>query len=79
MSYWGSHSIDLIYSLYTLVTAETRENKRDEIIKFYHDEFAATLKKIGYLKKIPTLHELQMEILKNGFLGNRRIPLTNYI
>ncbi|XP_053693605.1 uncharacterized protein LOC128741668 [Sabethes cyaneus] len=68
ISQWGSPAIDIIYSLYMLCSTETRENHRDEIIKFYYDEFAASLNKFGHLGKIPSLLDLHVEILKCGHL-----------
>ncbi|XP_062551178.1 uncharacterized protein LOC134216255 [Armigeres subalbatus] len=68
MSFWGTPACDIIYSLYNTCSIETRDNHRDELIKFYHDEFTATLNNLGYLKKIPTLVDLHVEILKCGYL-----------
>ncbi|XP_058822378.1 uncharacterized protein LOC131683969 [Topomyia yanbarensis] len=68
LSIWGTPAIDIIYSLYLMCSAETRNNHRDELIKFYYDEFVASLNKFGYLGKIPSLINLHVEILKNGHL-----------
>lgn len=43
--------------------------RRDEIIKYYYDEFTKTLKSVGFLGRIPTLLDLNLEILKNGAMG----------
>lgn len=48
--------------------AEARE-RRMELLQCYYTEFATTLKKLGYIGQIPTLHDLNMEILKNGTMG----------
>lgn len=68
ISFWGTPACDIIYSLYNTCSIETRDNHRDELIKFYHDEFTATLNNLGYLNKIPTLVDLHVEILKCGYL-----------
>lgn len=68
ISCWGSPALDIIYSLYNTCSVETRDNHRDELIKFYHDELTATLNKFGYLKKIPTLLDLHVEVVKCGHL-----------
>ncbi|KAL1390271.1 hypothetical protein pipiens_012469 [Culex pipiens pipiens] len=65
---WGTPAIDLIYSMYNAVDYETRNSHRDELIKFYYDEYVAALKRFGYLKKIPTLVDLHVEITKCGHL-----------
>ncbi|KAL1390272.1 hypothetical protein pipiens_012470 [Culex pipiens pipiens] len=68
ISMWGSPAVDLIYSMYNSVSYETRNSHRDELIKFYYDEFVAALNRFGYLKKIPTLVDLHVEITKCGHL-----------
>lgn len=65
---WGTPAIDLSYLIFSMANTEGRE-RREEIIQFYYDEFAATLKKVGYLGRIPTLLDLNLEILKNGGIG----------
>ncbi|XP_058453439.1 uncharacterized protein LOC131431630 [Malaya genurostris] len=68
VSVWGSPAIDVIYSLYNMCSSETRDNHRNELIKFYYDQFVASLNKFGYLGKIPPLINLHVEILKCGHL-----------
>lgn len=43
--------------------------RKTELILFYYNELVDTLRKMGYLSAPPTLLELQMELLQNGFLG----------
>lgn len=52
-----------------MASTETRDNHREELIKFYHDSFVDTLNKLGFLKPIPSLLELNVELLKNGLMG----------
>lgn len=51
-----------------VASEETRVNYRDEIISHYYDEFVKGLKNIGYMSHPPSLLELKIELLKNGFL-----------
>lgn len=51
-----------------MVGHEARE-RREELIRHYHDHFTKTLKNLGYLKSPPTLLDLQVELLKNGLIG----------
>uniref|UniRef100_A0A336M4W5 CSON009904 protein n=1 Tax=Culicoides sonorensis TaxID=179676 RepID=A0A336M4W5_CULSO len=62
---WGTPAIDLSYLLFSMANTEARE-RRNEIIQYYYDEFSSTLKKIGYLGNIPSLLDLNLEILKNS-------------
>ena len=55
----------MISALYNFVSSENRKH-RDELIAVYHQQFAESLKKFGYLKEIPSLVDLQVELLKNG-------------
>lgn len=64
---WGSPCIDIFYLLYMVASEEARES-RDEIVAHYYKEFVATLKNIGYMLKPPTILELNLELLKNGFM-----------
>ncbi|XP_038116385.1 uncharacterized protein LOC6043426 [Culex quinquefasciatus] len=79
LSSWGSPAVDIIYSLYQAVSVETRDNHRDELIKFYYDEFATALKKFDYGPKIPTLIDLRVEITRCGhlesFLSTTFLPM----
>uniref|UniRef100_A0A1Q3FRF5 Putative ecdysteroid kinase n=1 Tax=Culex tarsalis TaxID=7177 RepID=A0A1Q3FRF5_CULTA len=68
ISMWGSPAIDIIYSMYNAVNYETRNGHRDELIKFYYDEYVAALNRFGYLKKTPTLVDLHVEITRCGHL-----------
>lgn len=68
MSVWGTPAIDLIYALYNSASIATREGHRDELISFYHSQLVECLGKFGYLRKMPTLLEIHMEILKCGHL-----------
>ena len=66
MSVYASPCVDLFYALYNAISDKDRQTRRDEIIHYYHQEFTSTLKKFGFIKSIPSLAELQQELLKNG-------------
>jgi hypothetical protein len=51
-----------------VASQETREAHRDEIVQFYYSEFVKALKNVGYMTKPPGVLELNVELLKNGFL-----------
>lgn len=62
----ASPCVDLFYALYNMISDENRLAKRDEIIHVYHTEFQTSLKRFGYLGKIPSLLQLQMDLIKYG-------------
>uniref|UniRef100_A0A182Q4D1 CHK kinase-like domain-containing protein n=1 Tax=Anopheles farauti TaxID=69004 RepID=A0A182Q4D1_9DIPT len=68
MSVWTTPAVDLIYALYNTVSIDTREEHRNELISFYHQELIECLNKFGYMRKPPTLLQIQLEILKCGHL-----------
>ncbi len=68
ISIFSTPAIDLLYSLYEDLSTENRTKHRDDYIMHYHTEFAKALKSYGFLKKIPTLLDLHVELLKCGFL-----------
>lgn len=79
ISTWGTPAIDIIYSLYNSVSIETRDNHRNELLKFYYDEFVKALNMFGYSGRIPTMIDLRLEITKCGhletFLTTMFLPL----
>ncbi|CAO1423746.1 unnamed protein product [Diamesa serratosioi] len=66
LSVYASPCVDLYYALYNAISDEDRKTRRDEIIHYYHQEFTSTLEKLGFIKSIPSLAELQQDLLKNG-------------
>lgn len=58
--------VDLFYALYNLISDENRRTRRNEIIRDYHCEFAKTLKRLGFIGKVPSLLDLQMNLVKHG-------------
>lgn len=50
------------------MNADNLKKHREEIIAYYHQEFIATLKSVGYLGETPSLQDLHAELLKNGEL-----------
>lgn len=68
ISVLASPCIDLFYALYNKISDENRQTRRDEIIHFYCSEFASSLKRFGYIGKVPTLLDLNMELMKNGWM-----------
>lgn len=68
-SVYATPAIDLGFLLYVIGDDACREEHRDELLKEYHGEFKATLVNLGYLGAIPTLLDVQKEILRNGLMG----------
>lgn len=70
MGFWGSPVADLIYFLISSVSDEIKVECFDEFIEFYHIQLTDALKKLKYDKAIPTLPELQIDLLNKGTFGN---------
>uniref|UniRef100_A0A182KBX1 CHK domain-containing protein n=1 Tax=Anopheles christyi TaxID=43041 RepID=A0A182KBX1_9DIPT len=64
----GSPIIDLVYFLAASPALEVLEKHRDELVYIYHETLVLLLQKMGYIKSVPTLLELQVELLKHGSL-----------
>lgn len=80
-SIYATPAIDLVFLLYVIADSECRENHRDELLSVYHAQFRDTLIKLGFLRAIPTLMDVQVEVLRNGIMGKganrcRRFNLT---
>ncbi|XP_001648771.2 uncharacterized protein LOC5564426 [Aedes aegypti] len=65
--HWGSPAIDVLSLVDLIVDMETKMAHRNEIIYEYYQHFAMILRKIGYTGKIPSLVDLQVELLRKGF------------
>lgn len=65
---WATPAIDLYYLLYMVASDDVRIMHKDEILQSYHQSFTKTLEKFGYTYKIPTQHDLRLEMLKNQFI-----------
>lgn len=66
---WATPAIDLFYILYLVASTDIQRLYKTELITFYYNELKVTLKQMGYLSKIPSMLDLQLELLQNGFLG----------
>lgn len=71
--HWGSPAIDVLSLIDCIVDNGTKTAHRNEIIFEYHQHFAMILNKIGFLGKIPSLLDLQIELLRKGFHGRPQI------
>lgn len=69
LSCFNSPGIDLNFFFYGSLAEEVRVEYKMKLIKVYYENLSETLGKLGYKKPIPTLHEIHLEILKNGFNG----------
>lgn len=69
MPYFGSLGIDLNFFLYGSLMEETRISFSKKLIRIYHETLESVLKALKYEKKIPTLHDVHVEVLRNGFNG----------
>ncbi|XP_049284915.1 uncharacterized protein LOC125764588 [Anopheles funestus] len=70
---WTSPAIDLYYLLDMIPTQEVKDGHRSELIYMYYQQYTDLLKRLGYLGKIPTLLDLQIELL--GYAG---LELVHY-
>uniref|UniRef100_A0A182S765 CHK domain-containing protein n=1 Tax=Anopheles maculatus TaxID=74869 RepID=A0A182S765_9DIPT len=64
----GSPIIDLVYFLASSPAYDVQEKHRDELVYIYHETLVLLLQKMGYMKAVPSLLELQVELLKHGAL-----------
>lgn len=87
LSFVGSPAVDLIYLLYVVLDDESRDKYRDEIIAQYYEHFSGTLKALGIMGYIPSLLDLQLEMVRCGpleafmvlaFAGFFRIDYADY-
>jgi hypothetical protein len=69
LGYFGSPAIDLSYFFCTSTMEQLKERDFDQLLQHYHEELVLSLQKLDYKKRIPTLTDLQVELLKKGMVG----------
>lgn len=69
-SFWASPTNDILYFLLSSVSDDIKIDCFDEFIAFYHTQLTDALKKLKYDQHIPTLPELQIDMLSKGSFGN---------
>jgi hypothetical protein len=70
LSIFATPAIDIFYLLYMIASNDTREQHRQEILKYYFEVFQETVLKMGLMGgPAPSLLDFNVELLKNGFLG----------
>jgi Ecdysteroid kinase-like family len=62
----GTPLIDLFYFLTTSVAVGTLAVSRDELIYIYHETLSSVLKKLEFKGTIPTLNDIQVEMLRHS-------------
>uniref|UniRef100_A0A182XXG8 CHK domain-containing protein n=3 Tax=Anopheles stephensi TaxID=30069 RepID=A0A182XXG8_ANOST len=61
---WTSPAIDLYYLLDLIPTQEVKDKHRSELIYSYYQQYSDLLKRLGFKGKIPSLLDLQLELLR---------------
>ncbi|EDW67154.1 uncharacterized protein [Drosophila virilis] len=64
LSHVGPLVNDFLYAMYMLFSADDRGMRRDELISYYLEVFANTLKKIGYRGIAPSFDEFQRQMIE---------------
>ncbi|XP_041787141.1 uncharacterized protein LOC121602444 [Anopheles merus] len=65
---WTTPAVDLYYLLDMIPTQEVKDKHRSESIYMYYQQYSDLLKRLGYLGKIPSLLDLQIELLRHSGL-----------
>lgn len=71
---WLSPFYDLLYFFVTSTNHNLKENAFDSLIFCYHEELVKNLKRLKYTKRIPTLRDLHIDLMKNGFFATVLAP-----
>lgn len=64
---WSSPALDFCYVFNMLAHSSLSTTHRQDFVQTYYEEFRATLKKIGYRGRVPTLLDLHIEIIKCSY------------
>lgn len=66
LSYWASPAADLLMFILTSVADDIKVDHFDDFIDLYHGELVSSLNKLNYAQHIPTLAELNSDLLEKG-------------
>lgn len=66
LSFWASPVNDLLYMMSSSLRDDIKVEHFDDLIVFYHDHLVESLQALKYEKHIPTLAELQIDLLEKG-------------
>lgn len=66
ISFIGPAVIDLANILYSSSHASLRADDYDRLVQIYHEALIGTLSKLKYTKQMPTLTDMQVELLRRG-------------
>lgn len=66
---WSSPAIDLLFLLVESPQLELKVSQFDEFVEFYQNHLVVNLKKLGYKKKMPTLYDLEVNILQRAAIS----------
>ncbi|XP_055856518.1 uncharacterized protein LOC129919603 [Episyrphus balteatus] len=67
LSKFATPAVDLFYFLLSSASLDIKVSCFDEFIQYYHDNLVENLKLLNYPKKIPTLKQLRMDLMKYSF------------
>ncbi|KAG5675466.1 hypothetical protein PVAND_005368 [Polypedilum vanderplanki] len=66
MSFWGSPANDLIYFFVSSIADDIKTKHYDDLIEIYHSKLVECLKALVYDQHIPTLSELQIDLIEKS-------------
>lgn len=66
MCHYGTPMLDLAYFIYSSTQHELKMTKVDHMLQFYHQQLVASLRKLGYKQRLPTLLDFQRDFLEVG-------------
>lgn len=76
---WTSPALDLHHLFNTSLDEQLRLYHQEELVQFYYNELARTLKLLHYKKTIPTLHEFYVQFIEKEFYGLFDIKLCSQL
>uniref|UniRef100_A0A1Y9IVG8 CHK domain-containing protein n=1 Tax=Anopheles minimus TaxID=112268 RepID=A0A1Y9IVG8_9DIPT len=68
ISTYGSPGLDLVYTLYNCPHRDIRLDRREDLLKEYHQVLRDTLKRNGY-ERVPSFEDVKEEFTRNEFYG----------
>lgn len=73
--HWTSPAYDLLFLLIESPQLALKVSQFDSFVEFYQNHLVINLKKLGYKKKIPTLFDLEVNILQRASISMNLMTL----
>ena len=79
ISFWGSPAVELLYFFISSLNDDIKVDYFDELVEYYHNELVNNLKMLNYEKPVPTLEELNVDIVEKSHYSSTCLMFVLFV